>query len=109
MAGSKGKNIKKLIKLMPHGKSEELDRMDERELNIAIAAAAKGAEAFKTELAEHPEINAAKDALGEMTGPYTDAIKGQQAVVKYAMHLLDGMGKGTEVESPAESPAEGGG
>jgi hypothetical protein len=77
---------------LPTGFADEADAMDADQLKSLIVMSESNIYEIEKERENDVKLNAAKELVKEISGPYNDAVKTQTAKVKYALFLLEGKG-----------------
>lgn len=85
--------LEKLMKKLPVGWAEEAEGMSEKQLRDVIVDSENNLRNAKAELEANEKYQELKNALAEVRGPASDAVKAQKAKIEYALHLLEKSGK----------------
>ena len=89
----KNKNREKLLKKLGAGVAEELDAQDSKGLKASIVSAEATIREVRQEMEQDEKLQGAKAIVKDLSGPYRDAVKAQQAKIQYALQLLDDRGE----------------
>lgn len=82
----------KFLKKLPDGFADNANSMKDDELKKVIFTAESNIYTIEKEKENDTKLNAAKDIVKDLTGPYRDAKSCQAAKIKYALWLLEGRG-----------------
>jgi len=83
----------KYTKILGEEWMEEVDKLDVEELTKIIVEASQNMSKVETERDADEKLKAAKEVYNELGAAYKDAMKYQNAKIKYALICLEGKGK----------------
>ena len=90
---SRQRKLHSLRKKMPDGLPEELESMDAEGLKDRVIRCQANIMEVQKELKDNHRLNALKEEIKEIRGPFSDAIKAQRSICEYAMMQLEDKGK----------------
>lgn len=87
-----GEAAKGVLNALPPGMREELDSCDAEELKTHIVQSTAILRANKKALKIDVELESAKQRVKELSEDYQETAKAKEAVISYALHLLNEKG-----------------
>lgn len=92
MKAERAKAKDPVLKKLPVGFAEEAERMGEQELRDTIVQANNTKKRIQDEMEADDKLNGAKQIVKDLSEPYSDAKKAQDAKIEFCLRLLDEKG-----------------
>ena len=92
------KILTRVLKALPHGMADEIDAMGLEQLKRRVLDSQEAMLANKVAQLSDPDLLQAKDKVRELTVPYKEVDKAQQATASYALICIAQQGAPVEEE-----------